>query len=237
MLPWLLPENGGDYTFRDEHGKLGKNLHGELLVKGHCVMKGYWRHTDASSKTLSEGWLHTGDMGYVDDDGFLFVDGRQGNMIVLVGGEKLHPEHVEDAVKTSDWVTEAMVIGERCKNVYACVNVDSDLAAGLDEKTLTSRVRSEVMSTTRHLAAYQRPKDVLVLPELSVEDGTLTVTLKVRRHMVWQKCGDMINAFLRDAGEEIATREEISIASSRVMESLGRGTDTDGSASGPDGGG
>ena len=235
VLPWLRPENGGDYTFKDEQGNLGKGLRGELLVKGDCVMKGYWRHTDASSKTLSEGWLHTGDIGYVDDDGFLFLDGRRGNMIVLVGGEKLHPEHVEDIVKTSDWVTEAMVIGEKCKNVYACVNVDAGLAAGLDESELTARVRGEVMSTTEHLAAYQRPKDVLILPELSVEEATLTVTLKIRRHMVWQKYGDMINAFLRDAGEVTATRKGIGIESSRVMATLGRGADASRGAGAPPG--
>ncbi len=222
VLPWLLPERGGDYTFRDEAGNIGKDLKGELLVKGDCVMKGYWRHTDASAKTLADGWLHTGDMAYVDDDGFLFIDGRQGNMIVLVGGEKLHPEHVEDAVKNCELVTEALVIGEKCKNVYVCVNLDDDACENIPQNQLLARVKEQVMEKTKHLAPFQMPKDVLVLPDLTVDDGTLTVTLKIRRHKVWEKYGNKIRDFLRNAGEEIATKEEIGIASSKIMESLGR---------------
>ena len=222
VLSWLRPEEGGDYMFKDEGGALGRDLRGELLVKGDCVMKGYWRHTDESAKTLAEGWLHTGDIGYVDKDGFLFLDGRQGNMIVLVGGEKLHPEHVEDAVKNADLVTEAMVIGEKCKNVYACVNVDPDPAAGLSETELQTQLRAQIREKTEHLAPYQRPKDVLVLPEFTAAEGTLTATLKVRRHRVWERYGDRIREFLRRCGEEAATKEELGIASSKVMESLGR---------------
>jgi long-chain acyl-CoA synthetase len=222
ILDWLHLENGGDYMFKDEHGSLGKDLHGELLIKGDCVMKGYWKHTDASSKTLADGWLHTGDMGYVDDDGFLFIDGRQGNMIVLFGGEKLHPEHVEDALKTSDLVTEAMVIGEGCKNVYACVNVDSELTADMSREAMLAQIRQQVKEKSAHLAPYQRPKDVLILPEFNIEDGTLTVTLKVRRHKVREKYGDQIRGFLKAAGEDVVTRDRIDLASSKVMESLGR---------------
>ena len=221
MLSWLRPENGGDYTFLDEQGNVGKELKGELLVKGDCVMKGYWRHTDASAKTLADGWLHTGDMGYVDSDGFLFLQGRQGNMIVLVGGEKLHPEHIEDTIKTCELVTEAMVIGESCKNVYVCVNVDTDLVAGAAEGAALAKLRRQIAEKTGHLAAYQKPKDVLILPELTIDDGTLTVTLKVRRHKVWERHGDRIREFLRSCGEEIAAREQIGIESSRIMESLG----------------
>jgi long-chain acyl-CoA synthetase len=223
LLPWLWRENGGDYTFKTEDGRTAPELHGELLISGDCVMKGYWRHTDASSKTLADGWLHTGDCGYVDEDGYLFLDGRQGNMIVLVGGEKLHPEHVEDAVKGSDLITEAMVIGEKCKNVYVCVNVDPDLSQSLPAKELETRLRKDIQARTEHLAQYQRPRDFLILPDFSVEDGTLTVTLKIRRHKVWEQYGDRINAFLRNAGEEIATKTGIGIASSRVLETLTRG--------------
>ncbi len=220
LLPWLQPERGGDYTFKDEHGRLGKTLHGELLVRGDCVMKGYWRHTDASAKSLADGWLHTGDMGYVDAEGFLFLEGRRGNMIVLIGGEKLHPEHVEDAIKTLPLVTECMVIGEQCKNVYALLNVNPEATAALSPAQQLEHLRQGVQESTRHLAAYQRPKDVLVLPDFSVDAGTLTATLKVRRHRIWQKHGDDIRAFLSRNGEDNATKQGIGIASSKVMESL-----------------
>jgi long-chain acyl-CoA synthetase len=218
----LLSENGGDFTFRDEQGNLGKDLQGELLIKGDCVMKGYWRHRDKSAKSLADGWLHTGDMAYMDDEGYLFVNGRKGNMIVLVGGEKLHPEHVEDVVKTANLVTEAMVIGEGCKNVYVCVNVDQEATRHLSPDELEKTVRAQVVDKVQHLAIFQKPKEVLILPPFCQEDGTLTATLKIRRHKINERYRDRIRQFLTASGEELATKEDVGIASSKIMESLGK---------------
>ena len=218
-LPWLLPENGGDYTFKDEEGHIGKDVHGQLLVKGTCVMKGYWNHTDASAKSFEDGWLNTGDVAY-QKEGYLFIEGRKGNMIVLIGGEKLHPEHVEDAVKNSPLITEAMVIGEKCKNVYVLANVSKDLAKGLSADELHKKLKEEIQRTTTHLAPYQKPKDVLVLPDFTMEDSTLTATMKIRRYKIQELYGEQIEEFLKANGEEIATKHEVGIASSKVFESL-----------------
>jgi len=218
-LPWLLPENGGDYTFKDEEGHIGKDVHGQLLVKGNCVMKGYWNHTDASAKSFEDGWLNTGDVAY-QKEGYLFIEGRKGNMIVLIGGEKLHPEHVEDAVKNSPLITEAMVIGEKCKNVYVLANVSKDLTKGLSADELHKKLKEEIQRTTVHLAPYQKPKDVLVLPDFTMEDNTLTATMKIRRYKIQELYGAQIEEFLKANGEEIATKHEVGIASSKVFESL-----------------
>ncbi|MBR4416167.1 MAG: AMP-binding protein, partial [Victivallales bacterium] len=218
-LPWLLPENGGDYTFKDEEGHIGKDVHGQLLVKGTCVMKGYWNHTDASAKSFEDGWLNTGDVAY-QKEGYLFIEGRKGNMIVLIGGEKLHPEHVEDAVKNSPLITEAMVIGEKCKNVYVLANVSKDLSRGLSADELHKKLKEEIQRTTTHLAPYQKPKDVLVLPDFTMEDSTLTATMKIRRYKIQELYGEQIEEFLKANGEEIATKHEVGIASSKVFESL-----------------
>ena len=218
-FPWLLPENGGDYTFKDEEGHMGKDVHGQLLVKGTCVMKGYWNHTDASAKSFEDGWLNTGDVAY-QKEGYLFIEGRKGNMIVLIGGEKLHPEHVEDAVKNSPFITEAMVIGEKCKNVYVLANVSKDLAKGLSDDELHKKLKEEIQRTTTHLAPYQKPKDVLVLPDFTMEDSTLTATMKIRRYKIQELYGAKIEEFLKANGEEIATKHEVGIASSKVFESL-----------------
>lgn len=223
LLDWLDPENGGDYTFRDERGQTGKNLHGELLIRGKCVMQGYWRHTDASAKTLAGGWLHTGDVGYVDADGFLFLNGRQGNMIVLQGGEKLHPEHVEDAIKAEPVITEAMVIGDDCKHVYVLVNIDPDFVGGASPEAVLATIRERILARTEHLAPLHRPLNVLILPEFTVEDGTLTVTLKVRRHKVWELYSPRILRFLRENGEEEPRVRRRGIpGSGRAMEGLMR---------------
>ncbi|MBR6059773.1 MAG: AMP-binding protein [Victivallales bacterium] len=218
-FPWLTPECGGDYTFKDEEGHIGKDVHGQLLVKGNCVMKGYWNHTDASAKSFEDGWLNTGDVAY-QKDGYLFIEGRKGNMIVLIGGEKLHPEHVEDAVKNSPLITEAMVIGEKCKNVYVLANVNKDQARGLSAEELHKKLKEEIQRTTTHLAPYQKPKDVLVLPDFTLEDNTLTATMKIRRYKIQELYGDKIEEFLKANGEEIATKHEVGIASSKVFESL-----------------
>lgn len=223
VFHWLTPEGGGDYTFKDENGNMGKNLHGQLMLKGDCVMKGYWHHTDASAKSFEDGWLNTGDVAY-EKDGFLFIDGRKGNMIVLIGGEKLHPEHVEDAIKGSPLITEAMVIGEKCKNVYALVNVNKDAVKGLPDDEVRAKVKADVQELSKHLAAYQKPKDVLVLPDFSIDEGTLTATLKVRRHKINEIHKDKIEEFLKSNGEEIATKREVEIASSKILESLADAT-------------
>ena len=214
-----MPENGGDYTFKDEEGHMGKDVHGQLLVKGTCVMKGYWNHTDASAKSFEDGWLNTGDVAY-QKEGYFFIEGRKGNMIVLIGGEKLHPEHVEDAVKNSPLITEAMVIGEKCKNVYVLANVSKDLAKGLSDDERHKKLKEEIQRTTTHLAPYQKPKDVLVLPDFTMEDSTLTATMKIRRYKIQELYGDKIEEFLKANGEEIATKHEVGIASSKVFESL-----------------
>lgn len=224
VFEWLLPEYGGDFTFKDDEGNMGKDVHGQLLVKGDCVMKGYWRHTDASAKSFEDGWLNTGDVGYCDKDGYIFIQGRKGSMIVLIGGEKLHPEHVEDAVKASPYITEAMVLGEKCKNVYVCVNVCADKVKGMNDEEIHGKLMEEIRQSTQHLAAFQKPKDVLVLPDFNMENGTLTATFKIRRFKIMETYRKEIEAFLQSNGEEIATRHELGIASSKVLESLASGS-------------
>lgn len=223
VFDWLKPEYGGDFTFKDDEGNMGKDIRGRLMVKGDCVMKGYWKHTDASAKTFEDGWLNTGDMGYCDKDNFIFIQGRQGNMIVLFGGEKLHPEHIEDAVKVSSYINEAMVIGEKCKSVYVCVNVNEEMTKGMSEEEIHEKIKSEVHERTAHLAAFQKPREVLILPAFNQQDGTMTATLKIRRFKVWELYRKQIEDFLQANGEAIATRHELGIASSRILESLEAG--------------
>ncbi len=227
LMRWLEPQFGGDYTFQDEEGNRGKDLRGELLVKGVCVMKGYWGHKDASAKTVeADGWLHTGDIAHMDKDGFLFLHGRNSSMIVLYGGEKVHPEAVEDAVKSSPLISEAMVIGEKCKSLYVCANVTKEAAAeyeGRDEE-LHKRLLDEIKEHTAGLAAYERPKDILVLPEFSTDDGTMTATLKVRRFKIKELYRAQIEKFLADNGEDNATKKEFTVQNSRILESLEEGS-------------
>ena len=220
------PAIGGDYTFKDEDGNLGKNLRGQLLIKGKCVMKGYWNHTDASAKTMENGYLNTGDVGHVDKDGYLFIHGRNSSMIVLYGGEKLHPEAIEDAVKSSDLISEAMVFGEKCKSVYVAVNVPEDVRKRFsDPAELQKAVKAAVQEKTADLAAYKKPKDVIVLPDFNMKDGTMTATLKIRRFKIKELYHAELEAFLQNNGEEIATKKDLFVPASRIVESLAEKTD------------
>jgi long-chain acyl-CoA synthetase len=197
IVSWLRPENGGDFEFLDSDGNRSKEIEGELLVKGDCVMQGYWGHKDNSAKSLQNGWLHTGDVGCLRD-GSLYITGRASNLLVLKGGEKVHPEHVEHVVKRCSLVSEVMLIGEKCKNVYAVVNVEEH-----ELEDITSHVKAQVAEVILGLAAFQKPKQVLVLPSFTTDDGTLTPTLKIRRKNVWAKYNQEINEFLAANGEEL----------------------------------
>jgi len=200
LLEWLLEENGGDITFLDEDGNIGKNLKGELLLKGSCVMKGYWNHSDASGKAIKDGWLYTGDVGYYKDEK-LFISGRKSNMIVLKSGENIHPEPIEDELKKSEIIDDVMIIGDGLKNLYACLTISEEYDK-IHEVELNTLLKSEVKRLTSHLNSFQKPKDFLVISRFSVDDGTYTGTLKIRRHKIYKRDESKINEFLEEAGEK-----------------------------------
>ncbi len=200
LLGWLLDHPLGDFTFLDETENTGKGLKGELLLKGACVMKGYWNHSDESAKVIKDGWLHTGDIGYYKDEK-LYISGRKTNMIVLKGGENIHPEFIENELKKSDIIDDVMVIGDGCKNLYACLTVPENYDE-VHESELNILLKSEVKRLTSHLVSYQKPRDILLIPRFTVEDQTYTGTMKVRRHMVNKRENEKINNFLEEVGEK-----------------------------------
>ncbi|MCM8542202.1 MAG: AMP-binding protein [Lentisphaeraceae bacterium] len=197
LLSWLEPENGGDYTFLDSEGNRAKDIEGELLVKGDCVMQGYWGHKDESAKSIQDGWLHTGDIGKVVD-GYMYITGRASNLLVLKGGEKVHPEHVENLIKKCPLVKEVMLIGEKCKNVYAVVNVEEN-----ELEDVNAELKKQLSEATADLAPFQKPGKFLILPDFNPEDGTMTPTLKIRRKNVWQTYFKELSTFLEANNEEV----------------------------------
>jgi len=183
--------------FLNENNCRGKELHGELLVKGSCVMQGYWRHKDESAKSIIDGWLHTGDLGFMQD-GYLFLTGRQSNLLALKGGEKVHAEHIENILKNIPLIKEVMIIGEQCKRVYALVNVEENELS--DPKF---ELKELIAEAVKNLAAYQKPKDLLILPDFSIDAGTMTPTLKIRRRQIMIQFQEQINQFLTQHGENL----------------------------------
>ncbi len=153
-------------------------------------MLGYHRNPEASAEVIDpEGWLHTGDIGFVDPDGFLHVSGRAKNLIVLPNGKNVQPEEVEAALERSDSIREACVFagaGEHgltqgTEQVHAVVvPSDAALALGLSEPETVEHVESEARRAAAGLASFKRPVRVTI----SLEELPKTTTRKVRRSVV-----------------------------------------------------
>jgi long-chain acyl-CoA synthetase len=174
---------------------------GEILIRGPQVMKGYYRNEEATRAAIDEaGWFHTGDIGTLDDDGYLSITDRKKELLVTAGGKNIAPQPIQNAAKLSPFVTEALLIGDRRPYTMALVvpNFDAVEAWGRQEGlswpnrealAADSRVRAkleeEVAQRVAEFPRYERPKKVLVLPrEFSLDRGEITATLKVKRRVV-----------------------------------------------------
>jgi long-chain acyl-CoA synthetase len=183
---------------------------GEILVRGPQVMKGYLGDPEATRAVVDEdGWIATGDIGEIDDDGFLSITDRKKDIIVTAGGKNIAPQPIENRLKTHRLVEQAVVVGDRRK--YPSLLIVPDFVAleawaeqeGLqwrDREALVSHpkvvahMEQETLGSLRDLASYERPKKLAVLSEeLTVENGLLTPTLKVKRRELQDRMDDLID--------------------------------------------
>jgi long-chain acyl-CoA synthetase len=188
---------------------------GEILVRGPNVMRGYYGKPQATAEVLdAEGWLHTGDIGELDADGFLKITDRKKDLIVTAGGKKIAPQPLENLVRSNPLFKNAVLLGDKRK--YPILLVVPDLEAlkawaaarGLptgDPETflrqpdVVAKVEREAMLPLRDLASFEMPKKVLILKDdFTVERGELTPTLKVKRAVVEQHYRDLIEAAYRE---------------------------------------
>ena len=86
---------------------------GEVLIKGPNIFQGYYKNEEATRETLEDGWLHTGDLGRLDEDGFLYITGRKKDIIITAGGKNITPANLENGLKQSRWISQAVVVGDR----------------------------------------------------------------------------------------------------------------------------
>jgi long-chain acyl-CoA synthetase len=167
--------------------------HGEILTRGPHVMKGYYKSDDLTLEVIDhEGWLHTGDVGRIDKDGFLYITGRLKNLIVLGNGKKVHPEEVEAAIAKSPMIKEACVIGRLSQSgirkgseeVCAVVVPSDSLArnASMKPAVLKDAIKNEIDRLSRGLAPFKRPSTIVV----RLEELPKTPTRKVRRSLLSQ---------------------------------------------------
>ncbi|MDY7092521.1 MAG: long-chain fatty acid--CoA ligase [Acidobacteriota bacterium] len=189
---------------------------GEILAKGPNIMKGYHNLPEATAEAIdSEGWFHTGDIGEIDEEGFLRITDRKKEIIVNAYGKNVAPAPVENAIKASRYIGQVMVVGDRRKFLAALVVPDFEALAvwatakGLDSSNMEALLaqepvqelfRNELEEVNQKLAKYERVHAWELLPEeWSIEGGEMTPTLKVKRRIVNQKHGDRIDAMYERA--------------------------------------
>jgi long-chain acyl-CoA synthetase len=189
---------------------------GEILAKGPNIMKGYWGMEKETAETIdAEGWFHTGDIGEVDSEGFLRITDRKKELIINAYGKNVAPAPIENSLKGSRFIGQAVVIGDRRKFLSALLVPDFEALKPWAEKqgihaesngqlVAEPRVREligqEVTAVNAHLAGFEKIVAWELLPkELTLEDGEITPTLKVKRRVINQRYGEIIDRLYAEA--------------------------------------
>jgi len=180
---------------------------GEILVKGPNVFQGYHKNPEATAETIVDGWLHTGDIGEIDPDGFIKITGRKKDIIITAGGKNITPANLEAEIKQQPLVSQCVVVGDRRPYLVALVTLDEEEAAkyakenGVPEDPaelaanpdVKAAIEAHVDKINENFARVEQVKKIAILPhDLSQESGELTPTLKVKRAVVAQKHEDAI---------------------------------------------
>jgi len=180
---------------------------GEILVKGPNVFQGYYKNEEATRETIVDGWLHTGDIGEIEPDGFIKITGRKKDIIITAGGKNITPANLENEIKQHPLVSQCVVVGDRKPYLVALVTLDPEDAVayakehGLPEDPeqlarnpeILKAIEAHVDTINEKFARVEQVKKVAILPrDLSQETGELTPTLKVKRAVVASKHEDEI---------------------------------------------
>ncbi|MET9362927.1 AMP-dependent synthetase/ligase [Streptomyces sp. NPDC006632] len=168
----------------------------EVLARGPMVFPGYHANALGTAEALdAEGWLHTGDLGAVDADGYLTITGRKKDLIITSAGKNLTPSHVELAIERSRFVSHAVMAGDRRPYPVALITVEAEAAAGRDAAEVRELVGRAVAEANEQVSRPARIRAFAVLPrDFTVEGGELTPTLKVRRKVVLERFASEIAA-------------------------------------------
>ena len=183
---------------------------GEIMVKAPSVFQGYFKNPKSTAETIVDGWLLSGDIGELDEDGYLKITDRKKDIIVTAGGKNITPQFIENKLKASPYINDAIVIGDKRKYMSALIMIDEDTVVkyAQDNKIQFSTYRDltqaeeiklliqgEIDHVNTTLARVEQPKKFTILPKkLYVEDGEVTPTMKVKRSFVHKAFGDLIEA-------------------------------------------
>jgi len=189
---------------------------GEILTRGPHVMKGYWNNPQATAQAIRDGWLYTGDLGRLDEDGFLIITGRKKELLVLSNGKKVVPSHIEGLLLSDSCIDQAVVCGEGRHFLAALIVPQWDNVRGALEKqgvksgyapaeelardpAVLAELRKRIDAALVDVASWEQVKRFAVLPEpFSVANDELTVSLKIRKPVVLQKYKDVLEKMYRE---------------------------------------
>jgi long-chain acyl-CoA synthetase len=193
---------------------------GEILLRGPHVFMGYYHKPEKTAETIVDGWLHTGDVGVLDADGFLSITDRMKDIIITAGGKNVTPSEIENQLKFSPYISDAVVIGDQRKFLSALIMLDHETVAQFAQERnvpftnfaslcrapeVQGLIEGEVERVNRQLARVETIKKFRLIEQiLTAEDEELTPTMKLKRNLVNVKYRDVIDAMYRD--EKGATR-------------------------------
>jgi long-chain acyl-CoA synthetase len=167
---------------------------GEILIRSQTVFAGYYKDDAATREVLGEdGWLRSGDLGEIDEDGFVKITDRKKDILVTAGGKNVAPQNLENALKIAPLVSQALVVGDRRPYVAALITVDPAVAEGLSPGQVQERVQKIVDDANAELSRFEQIKRFVILPrEFSAEQGEVTPTLKLKRRVCVEHFADEI---------------------------------------------
>jgi len=186
---------------------------GELLIKGPNIFQGYHNRAEETFGAVENGWLHTGDLGRVDEDGFVYIVGRKKDIIITAGGKNLTPANIENDLKQCRWISQAVMHGDQRPYPVALVTLDEEEMAGYAtehglpadipslarEPAVRALVQEALDRANAKYAQVEQVKKFAILDhDLSQETGELTPTLKVKRNVVNDKYADVLDRLYAD---------------------------------------
>jgi long-chain acyl-CoA synthetase len=183
---------------------------GEVLSRGPHIMKGYWHNPQETASALVDGWLHTGDLGRLDDDGFLYITGRKKELLVLSNGKKVVPSHIEGILLGDACIDQVVVCGEgrnfltallvpQWDNLAKAMGVSAPPEALARNPKVRPFLEARIAQTLRGVATWEQVRKIVVLAQpFSVAGDELTVSLKLRRSVIVEHHRQEIEALYRE---------------------------------------
>ena len=170
---------------------------GELLARGACIMNGYWQNPEATKQALQDGWLYTGDIAEISEDGFITITGRKKDMIVNSGGDNIAPGRVEAEFLVQPEIAQIMVAGDKRPWLAAVIVPAAELRSRPEEQMMAI-LKKAVARANAQLAGFEKVRKFIVaIEDFTIENNQMTPTLKVKRHIVIAAYHDQLDALYR----------------------------------------